>query len=161
MSTPARRRDPQPVGEGWEVAVAVVGAVLLGVGLAALAGLGAASVCFGAGWVWPPGAEDAGRVLGGLLTGHPGRGLPAAQARRVAPPVAVYGCVAGCELLLLGCCALLGMAFARYHRPGDARGGMATRGEAERVLGTSQLRSARTIIRPDVYGRHQDQGTGR
>ena len=37
-----RRRDPQPMGQGWEVAVAVIGGALLGFGLAALCGLGAA-----------------------------------------------------------------------------------------------------------------------
>ncbi|PZS26642.1 MAG: conjugal transfer protein, partial [Pseudonocardiales bacterium] len=50
-----RRRDPQPMGQGWEVAVAVIGGALLGFGLAALAGLGVASALFGDGWVWPHG----------------------------------------------------------------------------------------------------------
>ncbi len=147
-----RRRDPQPMGRGWEVAVAVVGGVLLAAALAALAGLGLASLLFGGGWVWPHGSDTAAHVLGGLIAGHPGRGLPAAQARLAATPAAVYGCAAGCELALLAASITGGVLIARYRRPCDARGGMASRAEAKRVLGVSRLRTAKTIIRPDLYG---------
>ena len=45
-----RRRDPQPIGQGWEVAVAVVGGVLLAAGWP-LGGLGVAAACSAAvGW---------------------------------------------------------------------------------------------------------------
>jgi hypothetical protein len=147
-----RRRDPQPIGQGWEVAVAVIGGALLGLGLAALCGLGVASALFGHGWVWPHGTDTISHVLGGLLTGHPGRGLDARQAPLVAAPAAVYLCVAVCELVLIVASIVVGVLFARYRRPGDARGGMATRGEAEQVLGLNRLRAARDIIRPDLYG---------
>ena len=162
MSSPyQRRRDPQPVGRGWEVAVAVIGAVLLGAGLAALGGLGAASLLFGGGWVWPHGTDTIGQVIGGLLTGDPGHGLPPAQRRRVASPAAVYACVVAAEsaLITTGCAA--GVVFCRYRRPGDARGGMATRREAEHVLGMSVLSRARPIIRPDLYGAGREGGGGR
>ena len=68
-----RRRDPQPIGQGWEAAVAILGSALLVLGLTALCGLGAASALFGRGWVWPHGTDAIGHVIGGLLTGHPGR----------------------------------------------------------------------------------------
>lgn len=153
MSAPYRRRpDPQPIGQGWEVAVVAIGGALLGLGLAGLAGLGAASALFGGGWVWPHGTATIGHVIGGVLAGHPGRGLPAGQAAKVAGPVAVYVCVAAAELALAVAASVAGVLFARYRRPGDARGGMATRGEAEQVLGISRLRQARQIIRPDLYG---------
>lgn len=42
-----------------------IGGVLLGLGLAALAGLGLASALFGGGWVWPHGTDTVGHVLGG------------------------------------------------------------------------------------------------
>ena len=65
---------------------------------------------------------------------------------------AVYGCVAAAELLALG--LLLGavLGWLRYRRPGDARGGMATRREAAQVLGVRRLRDAGPVIRPDRYG---------
>jgi hypothetical protein len=147
-----RRRDPQPMGQGWEVAVAVIGGAVLGFGLAALCGLGAASALFGRGWVWPHGTDTIGHVIGGLFAGRPGRGLDPRQARMVAGPLAVYLCVAACELAVIVGAVVGGMLVARYRRPGDARGGMATRSEAEQVLGMSRLRGARDIIRPDLYG---------
>jgi hypothetical protein len=154
MSAPyyQRRRDPQPMSQGWEVAAAVVGGVLIGVGVAALAGLGVACAVWGGGWVWPHHTDTVTHVLGGLMQGHPGRGLPPAQQRLVAEPAAVYGCVILAELALAGLAITGGVLIARYRRPGDARGGMATRGEAEQVLGIGRLRSARSIIRPDLYG---------
>lgn len=147
-----RRRDPQPISQGWEIAAALVGGVLLGFGLAALAGLGLASAVWGGGWVWPHGTDTITHVLGGILQGHPGRGLPPAQRRLVAGSGPVYGCVALAEVALVACAITGGVFIARYRRPGDARGGMATRSEAERVLGISQLRSSKSIIRPDLYG---------
>ncbi len=155
-----RRRDPQPLGQGWEVAAAVIGGALLGLGLAALLGLGIASTLWGGGWVWPHGSDVIGHVLGGLLAGRPGRGLPPEQARQVAEPAAVYACVAVCELVWIGLSVVAGVLVARYRRPGDARGGMASRGEAQQVLGMRQLRAARTLIRPDLYGDNASKEVG-
>jgi hypothetical protein len=153
VTTPyQRRRDPFPLSQGWEVAVAAIGGALVGLALAALLGLAMASALWGDGWVWPQGADTIGHVLGGLLGGHPGRGLLAAQARRVASPIPVYVCVALCELALVVLSITAGVLVARYRRPGDARGGMASRRDAERALGRSRLRAAREIIRPDLYG---------
>ena len=60
--------------------------------------------------------------------------------------------MAVCELAVIAASIVGGVLVARYRRPGDARGGMATRSEAEQVLGISKLRGARDIIRPDLYG---------
>ena len=151
MTTPPRRRDPQPISRGWELAVVAVGGALIAVALAALLGLGLASALWGGGWVWPHGTETVTHVLSGLLDGHPGRGLPADQLRRVAGPIPVYACVAVAELVLLTAVTGTAVLAARYRRPGDARGGMATRSEAEQALGLTQLRAGRTVIRPDRY----------
>src|SRR5690349_17287206 len=113
-----RRRDPQPIGQGWEAAVAVLGSALLVLGLTALCGLGAASALFGRGWVWPSGTDSMGHVLGGLLAGHPGKGLDPRQARLVAGPVAVYLCVAACELTVITTAITGGVLVTRYRRPG-------------------------------------------
>jgi len=153
VTTPyQRRRDPQPTGQGWEVAAAAVGGALLVVGLGALAGLGLASALWGGGWVWPHGTDTITHVLGEIAHGRPGRGLPAGQRRLVAGRGPVYGCVAALELTLAALAAGAGVLIGRYRRPGDARGGMATRSEAALVLGISALRSAKSIIRPDRYG---------
>jgi hypothetical protein len=93
-----------------------------------------------------------GHVVGGLLTGHPGRGFDPGQARLVAGPVTVYLWVGVCELTVIAAAIAGAVLVTRYRRPGDARGGMATRGEAEQVLGISRLRAVREIIRPDLYG---------
>jgi hypothetical protein len=138
------------MAKGWELAVAAISGALLGLGLAALVGLGAASALFGRGWVWPHGTTVIGQVVGGLLTGHPGRGLAPTELRRVANPTAVYLCVAVCELTVVAASILGGVLTARYRRPGDARRGMATRSEAEAVLGLSTLQAGRHIIRPDL-----------
>lgn len=159
MSMPQQRlRDPQPLSRGGEVAFVVLSGSLLLLGLAALAGLGAAGVLFGGGWIWPHGTPAIGQVLGGLLTGDPGQGMHAPAQTRVPGPVAVYGCVAVAELMLLSATGVGGVLFVRYRRPPDARGGMATRPEAEQVLGRSRLRQAHRILRPDLSrdgGRHR------
>jgi hypothetical protein len=151
MTMPPRRRDPQPISRGWELAVAVAGGVLIAVVLAAFAGLGLAAALWGDGWVWPQGIETITDVISGLVHGDPGRGLPPDQLRRIARPAATYGCIAVAELTLCVGAAVIGVLISRYLRPGDARGGMATRSEAERALGISQLRTGRAVIRPDRY----------
>ncbi len=151
MTAPSRRRDPQPIGRGWELAVVAAGGALIAVALAALAGLGLASALWGGGWVWPHGTDAVVRVLGGLLRGHPGHGLPPGQLRQVAGPVPVYACIAAAELVLLIGAVTTAFLVARHRRPGDARGGMATRREAEQALGLRQLRAGRAVIRPDRY----------
>ena len=158
MTTPSRRRDPQPISRGWELAVVAVGGALIAVALAALVGLGLASGLWGGGWVWPRGPETVTHVLGGLLSGDPGRGLPPDQLRQVAEPLQVYTCVAVAELVLLTAAVVTAVLVARYRRPGDARGGMATRSEAEQALGLSQLRAGRAVIRPDRYPSAADRG---
>ena len=152
MTSPQQRRDPQPIGRSGEVALVALAAVLMLLGFAALAGLGAAAALAGGGWVWPHGTDTAGSVLGGLLTGHPGRGLPPELAARVPGPVPVYSVVAVAELAMVVVATAGGVLFWRSHRPCDARRGMATRSEAAQVLGRSRLRAARAIIRPDLNG---------
>jgi hypothetical protein len=134
----------------------VAGGALIAVVLAALAGLGLASAWWGGGWVWPHGTATITRVLHGLLHGRPGRGLPPDQLRRVAGPIPTYACVAVAESALVGAAAFTAVFIARYRRPGDARGGMATRTEAEQALGLRQLRAGRAVIRPDRYGSGAD-----
>lgn len=127
------------------------GGTVIAVALAALTGLGVASALWGGGWVWPHGTDTDVRVLGGLLHGQPGRGLPPDQLRQVAGPVPVYACIAAAELILLIGALTTAVLAVRYRRPGNARGGMATRREAEEALDLRQLRAGRAVIRPDRY----------
>ena len=150
-----QRRDPLLLSRSGEIALAAAGAGAAVLALAAAAGLGAAAAVFGGGWVWPGDSAGVVAVVVGLLVGEPGRGLSPAAAARVPGSAAVYSSVAVAEVLTLAAAGWLAMVAARYHRPGDARGGMATRGEAARVLGIRRLRSAAAVIRPDLYA-----GTG-
>src|SRR3954466_12403528 len=93
-----RRRDPTGFTQGWEVVVAVIGFAVIGLALAALAGLGTAAAAFGGGWVWPHGVDAIGHALSGLASGDPGHGLPSGDAARVAGPIPTYLCVIACEL---------------------------------------------------------------
>ena len=150
MTSPQRRSDPQSLGQGWELPLIAATLVAGGLILAALLGLGIAAALFGGGWVWPP-AKTVGHVLGGILTQHPGRGLPPRLATRVPGPSAVYGCIAISELIWVALMITGAVIGSRYYRPSDARSGMATRHEAAQVLGIGQLHQARTLIRPDIH----------
>ena len=144
-----RRRDPVGYTPGWEVAVAVIAGSVLVIALAALLGLGLAAWLFGGGWAWPHGTSTIGSVLGGLFSGHAGRGLPPVEARRVPAAAAVYPCVVVLELLFIAALAWAAVLIVRRFR----NDGMATRWEAQQALGESQLHEAKAIIRPDLYGR--------
>ena len=144
-----RRRDPVGYTPGWEVAVAVIAGSLLVIALAALLGLGLAAWVFGGGWVWPHGTSMIGSVLGGLLSGRPGHGLPLIEATRVPAAAAVYPCVVVLELLFIAALAWAAVLIVRRFR----NDGMATRWEAQQALGESRLHEAKAIIRPDLYGR--------
>ncbi len=143
-----RRRDPTPMTQGWEIAVVGIGLSLILIVLAALAGIGVAAALFGGGWVWPHGTDTISHTLGGLLTGHLGCGLAPVDADRLAGSAATWLCVVVCELAVIVGGIAAGMAIAGRMR----NDGMATRRDAELVLGLGELRGARAIIRPDLYG---------
>jgi hypothetical protein len=145
---------------GGEFAALAAGAALILAALAALAGLGIASYLFGGGWVWPRGMNTNGAVLASLFTSHPGTGLPPAQQHLVAGTAQIRAFVIVAELVAAGAAITGAVLFSRYRRPGDARGGMASRAEAGAVLGLGQLHAAKSIIRPDLYP-PRNSGLGR
>lgn len=144
------RRDPTPLGQGWELPVVLLGAAVIAAALAALAGMGAAAAVAGAGWVWPAGTPAMLHTLAGLLTGHPGRGLPPAAAGRLPGPGWVYAGAGTSEALLLVVAVAAGTLTHRHWRTAPRRG-MASRAQAADALGVTELRAARRLIRPDLY----------
>jgi type IV secretion system protein VirD4 len=151
------RTDVRPVT--WEVPVAGVAAWLLASLLILPFGRGAAAQLFGGGWVWPHGSSALMSSIGGLMTGHAGRGLTG--PRTVLPPdtLSVYMLIGSGELLLVTATVWAAVLWWRLLGPG-ARQGMAGRGEVESVLGISRLRQARKVIRPDLYGTERRSRTG-
>jgi len=143
-----RRRDPYPWT--WEVPLAAGLAVLFIAGYAAQAGRSVANLLAGAGWAWPTRA-GVWSSLPGLVGGHADAGLTGLPSAPAAP-VPLWGCVVVAELTALFC---LGWGVtAGLDRWGPARvRGMASRAEAEALLGVSRLRRARFVVRPDLYGR--------
>ena len=144
----ARRSDPYPWT--WEPAAAIGLLVLLLGVLGIHLGRSLAIVTAGHGWHWVSNAEMF-RSLPGVLAGHPEAGLPGVTARDADPTsMAVWITVSLLVLFSVG--GVLGKwAWSRW---GTSRMlGMATRDEAEAVLGLSRLRKNRRIIRPDLYGK--------
>ncbi len=145
-------RDPQPATNAHELALlGLLGAASLLV-VAAFAGVAAASAVFGGGAAWPSSPTWL-EALMGLVSGDPGAGYPAAAAKRLPGNGVVYACIAVAELIALVAAAGGAAAVLQIRRPGGARRGMATRGEAAAVLGRSRLWTARRILRPDLYAR--------
>lgn len=152
MSSPLRRRrEPQPVGRGWEIAFVVATVVLGSVAGVALVGIGVAATWWGGGWVWPPSGRDVGAAVMGLLRGQLGEGYPPVDVARLAGAGPTYAVVGIGELLLAAGAVLAGVA--GRDRVQSAGSGMATRRQAEQALGVSRLRSARSVIRPDLHRR--------
>ena len=66
MSAPyKRRRDPTPMTQGWEIAVAGIGLALIVLALAALSGVGAAAAMLVHWGVPGPGEAVTGMIVGG------------------------------------------------------------------------------------------------
>jgi hypothetical protein len=144
------RADVQPLS--WEIPTAGMLGWLTVAVLVLPAGQG------GAGWLrsrrfaWPRGTSSLGQCVSGLLSGHLGRGLSHDAAAQLASPALTYGLIAAAELLLLVGTGWAVLAWWRYLGPGALQG-MATRSEAEAVLGLVSLRRKRAVIRPDRYRR--------
>lgn len=143
----SRRRDPIPWT--WEIPVGVVLAVSLVLILGVQLGRSTANLLAGAGVAWVPSA-NLFTSLPGIARGDAGSGLDATAG--VAGPHLLWACVVFIELALIvaGCCALK-IVMDRWG-PNRLRG-MASRDEAERLLGRSRLRKVAPLIRPDLYGK--------
>ena len=148
MRRPGWRADVSPVG--WEVPVAGAVCWLVAAVLLLPVGQGVASELFGGGYVWP--RKSLLASIGGLLTGRPGRGVAVRSVADLASSAWVYALITVVELVALAAAVWLAVLWWRLLGPGALQG-MASRSEVARVLGLSNLRRRRKVIRPDLFGR--------
>jgi type IV secretion system protein VirD4 len=147
MRRPGWRADVAPIG--WELPAAGGLCWLAAAVLLLPVGQGMASWLFGGGYAWPH--ESLLASIGGLLTGHPGRGVAMTSAGDLASTARIYTLITLVELMALVVAVWLGVLWWRLLGPGALQG-MASRGEVQRVLGLPNLRRRRKVIRPDLYG---------
>jgi type IV secretion system protein VirD4 len=146
MRREGSRIDVQPIT--WELPAAGALCWLVLAALLLPAGQGTASWLFGGEFVWPH--VSLLHSLGGLLTGHPGLGLATKDVAHLASGPLIYLLVALAELALFMAASWATVLWWRHLGPG-AMQGMAGPGEVERVLGLSNLRKRRKVIRPDLF----------
>jgi hypothetical protein len=144
----SRRHDPYPFT--WEIPAAIAVSVLLILVLGIHIGRAGANLLAGAGWGWPDRAELFAS-LPAILGGDGRAGLPHAL-HGAAGQSALWSSIGAAELLLL---ILLASALKiGLDRWGPRRvQGMATRAQAEQMLGRTRLRKASAVVRPDLYGK--------
>jgi hypothetical protein len=141
------RRRPDPVPWSWEIPAGAALAWLCVAAAALLAARGVAGLLTGRGWLWP----DSPRLfpaLGGLATGRVGAGVESAGGTQLSPML-VYGLAGTFEVVLLVASIWVGVRFWTTLGPGR-RPGMASRADAETILGVGRMRRVRKLIRPDV-----------
>jgi hypothetical protein len=150
MSQQSRRRDPYPWT--WEVPVAVVLLILLVLVCGVHLGRAVAMVLAGAGWAFP-GRMELFRSLPGVLSGDARAGLTGLNGQ-LPSPVILWVCVVATELMLIAVCVFLVKLVLKSWGPSRMRG-MASPGEAERLLGVTRLSKVRAVVRPDLYGKRR------
>ncbi len=145
---PATLRSHADVGPAsWEIPAAVALTWLVAAALTLPAARALAAALTGAGWVWPASSTALVASVGGLFTGDATAGLTGEQAAATPASGAVYTAVVATVAVLL---AASGGAARVGRRLLGAPPGMATRGQAEQVLGRTRLRSVAPVVRPDL-----------
>ena len=148
MSQQSRRHDPYPWT--WEILVGIALVILLVLVCGVHLGRGIANVLTGAGWAFP-GRVDLFKSLPDVLRGDAGAGLDDHDGYMPSPATLWTWTVVTEVMLLAVCVFALKMILDRWG-PGRMRG-MASRGEAERLLGVTRLRKVRSVVRPDLCGK--------
>ena len=152
MSQQSRRRNPYPWT--WEIPLGVVLVILMMLVCGVQLGRGIANVLGGAGWAFPTRVELF-RSLPAVLAGDAAAGIDGLNGS-VSSPSAVWMWVVASEVLLLAIGLVVLKLVVDRWGPGRMRG-MASRGEAERLLGVTRLRKVRRVVRPDLYRKNQDK----
>jgi hypothetical protein len=150
MSQRSRRQDPYPWT--WEMPLSVILAVLVLISFGVHLGRAVANVLAGCDWRFPSRA-DLFTSLPAVLRGDAGAGLADLHGQ-LASPSSLVACVGATELILLTTTVLL--IKLGWDRWGPRRlKGVASPGEAEKLLGVTRLRRSRKIVRPDLYRRRR------
>ena len=142
----SRRTTPYPYT--WEIPLTATITVVLTLVLAAHTARTLANAFAGAGWDFTPHTAlftALPRILGGDARAGLGPGAAAS-------PGLLYTCLVLVELLtlvLIGWAVVAGM---RQRGPARVRG-MATRAEADTLLGLQRLRKVAPVVRPDLHGK--------
>lgn len=127
----------------WEPAAALISGFVAVVLFAVQLGRSIALFLVGEGWWWPPAPELATSAWG-IVTGDVYAGLPATGATG---PTLTW-----IIATILSVAGLVAAAVVGYRLRAAARHkGMATRQEAEQLLGLSRLRANKKVIRPDLH----------
>lgn len=145
MLQSGRTKDPYPFT--WEIPAAALAVWVMLAVLTAHLGRALANLTSGAGWTWPS-SRTLFTSLPALLAGDPTAGL--ASLGGAASPASLAGWIVSLQLLLLAATITGGVWAVRRWGPGRMKG-MASRAEAEAVLGLTRLRKAARIIRPDLH----------
>jgi hypothetical protein len=151
MSQQSRRHDPYPWT--WEIPLGIALVILMVLVCGVHLGRGIANVLGGAGWAFPRRVELF-RSLPAVLRGDAAAGLAGLNGS-LSSPTAVWTWVVATEAVLLAVGAFLLKLVVDRWGPGRLRG-MASRGEAERLLGVTRLRKVRSVVRPDLYRKNRD-----
>ena len=144
----ARRTNPYPFT--WEIPVAAVVATVLLLVLGIHAGRACANLVAGGGLTLPS-RETLFTSVPGVLGGDGGAGLTRTAAH-LAGRTALRVWVVVVEALVLTLTVWGAQVGLGRWGPGRIHG-MATREEAERLLGRSRLRKVGAVVRPDLYGK--------
>lgn len=148
----ARRQDPYPIT--WEVPAGILLAVIVLAVLGLHAGRALANLIAGGWWGFPD-REHLFVSVPALVRGDAAAGLTGVEGS-LASVSLLWTCVVVVEgLLLVGSLAGLKFGLSRW---GPRRvQGLATRAEADKLLGRARLRRHARIVRPDLYGRDGGQ----
>ena len=148
----SRRTNPYPFT--WEIPLALVVAGLFLLLLGVQLGRSAANLLAGNGWVFVDRAALF-TSLPGIVSGHADAGL--GPLSRPPGPAVLWGSICAVEgIILVICAAGLKWGLGRWG-PGRLHG-VATRAEAEALLGRTRLRKHAKVIRPDLYGASRESG---
>lgn len=162
----ARRHDPYPWA--WEIPLLVCVLLVLALAVGVQLGRSLANLLAGAGWTWPVDQATFWRTIPAVAGGDASAGLPtqtagaagaADTADGLASPGLVWTGIGVVELLLLIGAGWVAIWALRRWGPGRLKG-MATRVEAEQMLGLTRLRKVSSIVRPDLYGKHAGPRAG-
>jgi hypothetical protein len=152
MSQRSRRQDPYPWT--WEMPLAVMLAVFVLISFGVHLGRAVANVLAGCAWRFPS-RVNLFSSLPAVVRGDAGAGLVDLPGPG-ASPSSLLMCVAATELILLvGTVLLIKLSLDRWG-PQRMRG-VATPGEAGKLLGVTRLRRSRKIVRPDLYGKRRQK----